>query len=74
MPCFVIDSGVWPPLSCIGALVSHNIRLVECGVVRMGEPVSATIAIYLRRMRKLIAPSSSVTSKILQYSILSVIF
>ena len=52
MPCFVIDSGVWPPLSCIGALVSHNIRLVEYGVVRMGELVSATITVYLRPMSK----------------------
>ena len=64
---------MWPPLSCIGTLVLQDMRLVECGVARMGEPVSVTIIVYLRPMSKLISPSSSVTSKILQESIPSVI-
>ena len=73
MPCLFRDSGVWPLLSCIGNLVSQKTRIVKCGVFRTGELVSATITVYLRPMSKYIAPSSSVTSKILQYSILSVI-
>ena len=52
MPCLVIDSGVWPHMSCIGTFVSQNTRLVECGVVRTGEPVSATITVYLRPTSK----------------------
>ena len=64
---------MWPPLSSIGTLVSQNTRLVECGVVIMGEPVSVTITVYLRPRSQLISPSSSVTSKILQDSIISVI-
>ena len=55
-------------------LDSQNTRLVECGVVRMGEPVSTTNTLYFIPMSKLIAPSSSVTYKVLQDSILSVIF
>ena len=50
MTCLVIDSGVFPPLSYIGILVSQLTRLVECGVFRMGELVSATITVYLRPM------------------------
>ena len=47
MPCLVRASGVWPPLSCIGTLVSQNTMLVEFGVVRMGGAVSTTITVYL---------------------------
>ena len=54
-------------------LDSQNTRLVECGVVRMGEPVSTTTTLYFIPMSKLIAPSSSVTSGILQDSIITVI-
>ena len=57
MPCIVIESGVWPPLSFIGPLVSQKTRLVERGVVRMGDLVSAIITLYLRLMSKLISPS-----------------
>ena len=52
MPCIVRDSGMWPPLSCIGTLVSHKVRLVECGVVITGDLVSATITVHLRPMSK----------------------
>ena len=74
MPFLVIDSGVWQPLSFIGTLFLQKTRIVECGVVIMGEPVSATITVYSRPISKLIYPSSSVTSNFLQESILSVIF
>ena len=50
MPCLVRDSVVWTPLSFIGTLVSHNTILVECGVVRMGGTLSATITVYMRPM------------------------
>ena len=50
-------------MSCIGTLVSKKTILVECGVVRMREPVSATITVYFIPMSKWISPSSSVTSK-----------
>ena len=33
MPCLVRDRVMWPPLSCIGALVSQKTRLLECDVV-----------------------------------------
>ena len=52
MPCIVRDIIVWPPLSCIGTLVSQKTGLVECGMVIIGEPVSATITVYLISMSK----------------------
>ena len=52
MLCLVRDSGVWPPLYFIGTLVSHKARLMKCGLVRTGEPVSAIITVYLRPMSK----------------------
>ena len=52
MPCLVRDSGVYKTMSFIGDLVSHKTRIVECGVVRMGGLVYATITIYLRFMSK----------------------
>ena len=33
IPCLVRNRGMWPPLSCIGALVSQKTRLLECDVV-----------------------------------------
>ena len=48
----VSDSSVWPPMSCIGTLVSHGKSLMECVVVIMGDPVSATITVYLIHMSK----------------------
>ena len=74
MPCIVKDSGVCLSLSCIGTLVLNNTRIVECVIVIMGDTGSATNTVYLRPMSKWITPSSSVTSKILQDSIFSVIF
>ena len=44
------------------ALLSQKTRLVECGVFRMGDPVSVTITVHLRFISKLIDPSSSVSN------------
>ena len=55
-------------------MVSHKTKLVEYGVFWMGGAGSVTITIYLIFMSKWIATSSSVTSKILLDSILTVIF
>ena len=57
LSCLVRDRGVWSPLCCIGVLLSHNTRLVECGIVRMGVPVSDTITVSLRPMSQWITPS-----------------
>ena len=50
LPCLVRDRSAWLTLTCIGTLVSKNTRRMECGVVRMGEPESATITVYLGPM------------------------
>ena len=52
MPCIVRDSGVWPPMSYIGTFGSQKTMIVEYGVVRMGDTVSATITVYLIPMSK----------------------
>ena len=52
MPCLVRESRVWPPLYSIGNMVSHKTRLVACGVVRTGVPVSNTITVYMIPMSK----------------------
>ena len=73
MPCLVRYRVAWTYRSCVWTFVSQKTRILEFGVIRMGYMVYATITVYLRPMSKWIAPSSSVTSKILQDSILSVI-
>ena len=73
LSCLVRYHGMCSSLSCIGTLVSQKTRLVECGVVRMWETESSTITVYLIPMSQWMAPLSSVTSKILQDSILSIV-
>ena len=48
MPYLIRYIGVWPLVFFVGNLVSPKTRIVECGIFRTREPVSATITVYMR--------------------------
>ena len=52
MPCLVRNSGVWPLISCVSALVLQNTRLAECVIFRMEDMGSVTITLHLRHRIK----------------------